>query len=302
MKILWKICLKLFKSSVYWFKCFVGRLMNSEFGSEKKNIFDDRDYLDYLRTGDSCVEAFPRDYKSEIELFLLLDSEFITLMEHLNKRSDLLRTTQNSEETNLLFSEVIYKLSNVTWRQSRNAFYLFMRHQSYDGNLVFRRSLEASVFAFRISRRAELARVYFNSEGRKTGDKAAWKKFESEFILAELPTDLPNRNEIKDYKDIVNDYHSHPGKSLISYSVDGSTQSQDFLCFDPEGDRFEMSLYAFLTYVRVCCIIWRKILGKALPISMTAPGCNWDAISLKFEKYQASKRSLLGRHSNLFIR
>lgn len=265
--------------------------MNLLIEDRRQYLHESPHYEDYVKMGDSCVEAFPRDYKEEFEIFTGFDQEFIGIIEHIRSRPELFPSRKHAE--------VLLKLSAVTHRQFRNSFYLMMRHQSYDSFALVRKSIEASTHAFRIFKKPSLVSIYLAvdkgaADWRRSQE---WKAFEKEFLEAELPRDIPSREGIKGFiSEIINANFSHPDKNFIAYSVDKSDGRSDFSYFDAAGDSFFLQLVSFLVHHHNCTDIWRAILGESLPIKMQSPNSSWEQIDQKYQRYWRFKQQLLDKY------
>ena len=255
-----------------------------------KTISDNPDYEDYIDLGDERVESFQQEYSREWELFNGFDREIIGIIDHIRARRKLFPSYEHAD--------VMLKLSIVTHRQSRNGFYLMMRQQSYDGMLIFRRSLEASIHAFRIFKDPTLVNVYLAVNKTKSNwtDTSEWKSFRKEFLKAHLPQDLPSREGVKEFKKILNQNFSHPDKQFITYSLDEEDGRSDFHYFDRNKDLIILNLLLFLAHYRNCILIWRTIMGDLLPINMQSPNSNWSQIGNKFSSFWESHRKLLEKY------
>ncbi len=255
------------------------------------NLFNNPDYRYYLEIGDGRVEAFVTDYRHEWELFTGFDCELLGLLDQFFSRPEL--SPQRD------YFEVIQKLGAITHRQFRNGFFLMMRHQSYDGFYLVRRSAEASVNAFRIFKNHDLIAIYLavGKEVGKLRKSKAWQDYNSAFITAPWPKDLPSSDSIQEFKDLINENFSHPSRMFIVYSIDDSEGRSDFLYFDKQDDRLLLNLYYFLALYHLAIQIWREILAHCLSIAMQAPNSQWEQLNRKYQDYRNSMQTLLVKYA-----
>jgi hypothetical protein len=143
------------------------------------------EYFNYISKSDYNFNISLLKYPDIVALFDDIDQHIKDLHSHLNALPKL--TSQDA-------TYIIGLLMLISFRQMRNAFFLFLRRMSYDGMLLFRVGLESAVFSYRIFKNNKLVKVWAEKEEN-------WKEFSQEFRRKEFPDDMPFKTEIKRHLD-----------------------------------------------------------------------------------------------------
>lgn len=232
------------------------------------------EYFHYISTADYNFNISLLKYPDIISFYDDIDKHIKGLHGHLNALPNL--TSQN-------VTYILGLLMLISFRQMRNAFFLFLRRMSYDGMLLFRVGLESAVFSFRIFKNNELGKIWALKEEN-------WKAFNEEFRRKEFPDDMPFRDEIRNQLDLLNNYWSHPNINYFSNSTifpdkpnqSGSKQIMLHF-FDHTEENYLLNLIWFLDSSIKIVTVYRKIFENNFPILITSTA----------EKYQKLLNNLM---------
>jgi hypothetical protein len=233
------------------------------------------EYFQYISVSDYNFNISLLNKPDAVSLFDNMDQHIKHLHSHLNALPKL--TSQDA-------TYIIGIFMLISLRQMRNAFFLFLRRMSYDGMLLFRVGLESAVFAYRIFKNNELAKVWALKEEN-------WKNFSEEFRRKQFPADIPFRDEIKDQLDLLNNYWSHPNINYFSTSTVFSDKEQQsnnreikLHFFDHKEDDFQLNLFWFFDCSIKIIAIYRKIFKEKFPILITSTEEKYQKILINFEE------------------
>ncbi len=242
------------------------------------------EYFDYISKSDYNFNISLLNYPEIIALFDDIDQHIKDLHSHLNALPKL--TSQDA-------TYLIGLLMLISFRQMRNAFFLFLRRMSHDGMLLFRVGLESAIFSYRIFKNTSLVKVWAEKEEN-------WKEFSQEFRKNKFPDDMPYRDEIRKQLDMLNNYWSHPNINYFSTSTvfpdnkNKSSHRQIMLhFFDHEEFHFILNLIWFLDSSIKIVAIYRKIFEDKFLILITSTKDKYQKILTTFEslkmKYNVQK-------------
>jgi hypothetical protein len=235
------------------------------------------DYFHYISNSDYNFNISLLKMPGAVALFDDIDRHIQDLHSHLNALPKL-----SSQDAMYIIG--IFML--ISYRQMRNSFFLFLRRMSYDGMLLFRVALESAVFAYRIFKNTELAKVWALKEEN-------WKNFSDEFRRKEFPADMPFRDKIKDQLDLLNNYWSHPNINYFSTSTvfhNNKQQTSDkqivLHFFDHKEENFQLNLTWFLDCSINIIAIYRDIFKAKFPILITSTEGNYQKLLINFERFK----------------
>jgi len=211
------------------------------------------DYESHISTSQYNWEASQHNIPEAIAFFKELDQHVLDVASHLGALPELTAT------------EPFYFVASFLWislRQMRNAFILLLRRMSYDAMLVFRVGLEATVFAYRVFKKPELAEVW----ARKNDSPEGWKEFSKEFRYPPFPDDMPFASGIKDRLDLLNNYWAHPNINYFSTAIQVGDRETFVHFFDHDNERFYLTLLNFLDSCLEIVACYRKMLRGQYPV------------------------------------
>jgi hypothetical protein len=171
---------------------------------------------------------------------------------------------------------IILNLMALAQRQMRNCFVAFLRRQGYDGQLLFRVGVEATVFAYRIFEKPELGLVWVNKDRNQ---KAYRKAFEQE----ELPGSLPYRKPIKDYLTYLSENRSHASLPHFAGTLKREEGRLGLNYFDGE-ELWLPTLLGFLKMSLIIATVFRKMIDRTAPVFVTSTEDDFKRVATEFHE------------------
>jgi hypothetical protein len=235
-----------------------------------------------------CIGAADQNLKVSLlnvpdlfSLFNRLDEHVFSLSCHLSK----IKFDANDP------AYVILNLLALAQRQMRNGFISFLRRQGYDGQLLFRVGVEATVFAYRIYEHPELGLVWVNKD---TDRKAFRKGFEQ----ADFPESMPYRENFEKYLDYLNEYRSHASLVHFAGTLKRQGDRLDLNYFD-DNDLWTRTLFAHVSMSIRVAVVFRKMVERTAKVFVTSTEPEFEGIRQDFRKLTVKYRAMLGDSEQL---
>ena len=237
------------------------------------NVSEPQSIEEYLEVANQNHIAFTENLIDEMRIFLLLDTELQSILNHIIARPEL---------TDDLFKRAAMTFFLIIHRQFRSGFELMKRYIPWDAGAVIRVAIESLKHYFRITKNPDLFEDFIGSKG---------KKKQKQFVKASIPEDLPNSKFIISTWNIINEMASHPDLKYWMLGTDISKESVfkvDY--FNRDYDIFRIFLIRFLLlYWHIIGSI-RVIISDQLPMSMTARDSSWVNLNRELDSYVAGNK------------
>lgn len=169
-------------------------------------VQDMSDFLGYRAVRSHNRETFLLNYANLIRAFVLLDESFTVLAASLNRRDKT-----GSAHVSLI------PLLLLMQRQSRSSFDAISSHQSYEGWVLLRPAIEATLIMGKWMDRPEMARIWanrFKDAKRYRQEYSGGDKLRSQ--------SLPRSVQIQGVLGKVNDNFLHPNPDYVLRHLDAS--------------------------------------------------------------------------------
>lgn len=184
---------------------------------------------------------------------------------------------------------VILNLLAMAQRQMRNGFVLCLRRQCYDGQSIFRRAVEATIFAYRVFRKPELGSVWVE----KDSDLKAYRR-EFRFATDRVPDRMPFGKSLREYLDYLNEYHSHPNVLNFAGTLTRAEGRLELRYFDGD-ETFYPALFAYVGISIKLSAVFQFIASDVAKVFVTSTEADFGKIGEEYVRLTRRYSSKLPR-------